>query len=110
MTQISTDTFIKQTRLGELETKRHWVYARILKGEADIHTIVQDLNFPIQTVSGRISELLDQGIISQTEEGKFYPTNIGMVESSKMGRQWDKFKKWKSLGEKMGYFGLMETK
>lgn len=108
MTQISREAFMTECTNGNLETNRHWVYARILKSPVKIHDIVKDINMPIQTVSGRITELLDKGLINQDMDGNFYAATVSDMDELKNRRQWEKFKKWKALGEKMGYFGLME--
>mgnify|MGYP003643168890 FL=1 len=112
MTRSQVIAFIDMASSGTRLTQKHKVYNAFR--HMDCKTLEQAHQrcapMKMASVSGRLSELLDMGLIREwtTVAGNFETLHtIDQVNEQIARRDHDRFKKWEALGKKEGYFELM---
>ena len=116
MTQAQRQAFIDQCETGKMSTRRHQVYKVILERKyINLDDICQALgDVRMATVSGRVSELLDTGLIKEwkspnviSPQGQsiFKPVH-DPEEQQRLSheRTRERYEKWVKLGQNEGYF------
>lgn len=107
MSKKSVQTFLEQTRNGNLSTNRHIVYAALKKFEhgADLDTLRDYCPYmPHQSLTAALSVLNDWGVIHQGAGGTYYITAHGKEEYIAAVREMERYKRWKKAGERNGWF------
>lgn len=116
MTQAQRQAFIDQCETGKRSTRRHQVYKVILESNHislnGIHRALGDVQ--MATVSGRVSELLDMGLIKEWKspivinhhrQSAFKPVH-DPEEQQQLSheRTRERYEKWVKLGHTAGFF------
>lgn len=73
-----------------------------------LRQVAERLQMPLQTASARLSELHDKGLVMQNVDGQYYNTPNDDIEGVRRIREKNRFNKWQKLGEKLGYFDMIE--
>lgn len=104
MSKLSRETFIEQINNGELKSKRHRVYAYLQKN--DIKTLDhlrKSLSMSHPTLTARLSELMDVGMVWQNVDNEFYITNERDWDYYANLRMEQRYQKWLNVGKKEGW-------
>jgi DNA-binding HxlR family transcriptional regulator len=104
MTKLSTETFIEQTENGNIKTAKMKVY-RFLKvcGECTLDFMRAATGISHQTLTARLSELMDMGIVWQNDRNEFYTTEKHQWPIYSDMRREERYQKWLKAGEKEGF-------
>ena len=106
MSNKSTAAFLDQVNSGKAQSAKSQIY-KFLKQAGDtaydLNSLRVMLPYPHQTLTPRLSELCDMGLIYETQSGYFRITPDDMIEDVARGREIDRYNKWKALGEKNGW-------
>lgn len=108
MTTNQFNHYIETISSGKDMTQRHQVLHRIHAGCRTLVDIQASIyNIKMSSVSGRVSELLDAGMIEEDKPGNFKPviSSERAVMLSK-ARSDARYRKWLKQGEENGYFKL----
>jgi len=102
MTQAQLNAFINGTKNGTLRTRRAEIYRLIL----DRPMTLSHLGYyghPINTASGRVSELMDLGLVK--EQGSKFVAVMDEGEQAQLRskRLKEVFDKWYKKGKEMGW-------
>ncbi len=110
MSKASNQTYIEQLQSGKIETDKGWIYASLTVRASTKYTLMTDLELPHQTVTARLSELQDLGVVYvlrtiKTTDNKTLSvfavtTNPERIKLNAGIRKQEKFKKWLKYGEK----------
>lgn len=80
----------------------------LVRGKHNLRQVCKVLAMATQTVSARLSELHDKGYVTQDSEGYYSLTSPDNIQAVKARRDYDRFMKWRKLGEREGYFKRIE--
>lgn len=106
MTQNQYDHYMSVVRTGHTTRQRDRVLTKIHNGCKTLVEIQKDSNnMKMSSVSGRVSELLDEGMIKETHPGVFVPV-MSRQEAEMLSQQRKdaRYRKWCKQGEENGYF------
>ena len=109
MTRSQVIAFVDLANSGKQLTQKHKVYRafRYLNCRTLEEAHQRCAPMKMASVSGRLSELLDMGLIREwtTVAGNFETLHtIDQVNEQIARRDHERFKKWEALGNKEGYF------
>ena len=76
-------------------------------GGATYQQVTDDLRLHHGTSTARLSELCDMGVIYEDNNGYFHITPSDKVGEYAAMRDDARYKKWKKLGEKNGWFNQL---
>lgn len=118
MSKLSAEAFLHQIESGKRTTDAMRVYELISNYELisrDTHgncgisfkDIKRKLFLTHPTASARLSELCDLGVIYEDNNGYFHITPSDKVGEYAARREDARYRKWKKLGEKNGWFGQL---
>jgi len=104
-----TKAFLEGITSGKFNNDRAKIYQRIKCGVQTIETLRAYLGKRHHNqLSGRISELLDMGVIREINGGRFsiysVVTDIKEIEQRAKDRETERFMKWVKVGNERGYF------
>jgi DNA-binding transcriptional regulator GbsR (MarR family) len=104
MSKFSVETFIEQTENGNIRSAKVRVY-RVLKihGHSTLDHLRRTMGMSHQTLTARLSELMDMGVVWQSEKNEFYLTKKDMWTFYSDLRTQQRFQKWLKAGEKEGF-------
>jgi DNA-binding transcriptional regulator GbsR (MarR family) len=104
MTKLSTETFIEQTENGNIRTAKVRVY-RVLKthGSSTLDHLRRVMGMSHQTLTARLSELMDMGIVWQNKKNEFYLTKKDTWGFYSGVRREERYQRWLKAGEKEGF-------
>ncbi len=106
MTQNQYDHYMSVVRSGQTTRQRDRVLTKIHYGCTTLVEIKNSLfDIKMSSVSGRVSELLDEGMIKETKPGVFVPV-MSHIEADMLSKQRSdaRYRKWCKQGEENGYF------
>lgn len=116
MTQAQRASFLLECQTGKRQSRRHQVYKVIREyGHITLNGICHKLgDAKMSTVSGRVSELLDMGLIEEWKspvvinhhrQSAFKPV-YDPDEQKRLSyeRTRERYEKWVKLGKNAGYF------
>lgn len=109
MTKASLETFLRQVNSLKSKTDKVRVYRYILKNpNCTKNDLIRDLNMPHQTVTARLSDLLDLGVVEITGTQNKVTGCVSLlqiqfdenkIDSNAKERRLKKFKAWQKKGE-----------
>ena len=106
MTRAQLQAFIDGCESGSIATKRAAVYNLTRRARFSLDALQTYLpNMRMATISGRVSELLDMGLLREWKAGVFEPV-VDVEEAVRLSeeRSRAKYEKWVKLGQREGYF------
>lgn len=113
MSKLSAEAFLHQIESGKRTTDAMRVYIHI-KNYTKTHcnpprylSITRHLNMHHGTSTARLSELCDMGVIYEDDNGYFHITPPEKIGEYAAMREDARYKKWKRLGEKNGWFNQL---
>jgi len=107
MSKQSIKALREQIESGKIETDKVKVYAALQDKRMNLDEARQNTGLAIQTLTGRLSELMDVGVVAQDEDGRFYTTLAEFHEFHATQRRKARFTRWVKRGEEEGFFALM---
>jgi DNA-binding HxlR family transcriptional regulator len=104
MTKFSTETFIEQTENRNIRTAKVRVY-RVLKshGPSTLDHLRRVMGMSHQTLTARLSDLMDMGIVWQDQLNQFYLTPKSSWGYYSSERREERYQRWLKAGEKEGF-------
>lgn len=112
MSNQSAAAFLQQIESGKRTTDAIRVYAYIAAspewGKSTYPNITKDLHMHHGTSTARLSELCDMGVIYEDDNGYFHITPQDKIAQYAAIRDDARYKKWKKLGEKNGWFNQLK--
>jgi predicted HTH transcriptional regulator len=104
MTKLSTETFIEQTQNGNIRTAKVKTY-RALKvyGRSPLDYLRTMTGISHQTLTARLSELMDMGIVWQNERNEFYLTQKNLWSYYSGIRREERYQRWLIAGKREGF-------
>ena len=104
MTKLSTETFIEQTQNGNIKSAKARVYRQLKTlGPCTLIFLRVSMRMSHQTLTARLSELMDMGIVWQNERNEFYITDKIQWNYYCDLRWKQRRDKWLKVGEKEGF-------
>lgn len=112
MSNKSAEAFLHQIESGKRTTDAMRVYMCLLMNglnnqKSTLKAIQSQLSLSHGTSTARLSELCDMGVIYEDDNGYFHITPSDRVGEYAARREDARYKKWKKLGEKNGWFGQL---
>ena len=113
MSVRSHEAFLEQIRSGKRKTVSQLLYSFIdyyvntHNEKIDLPEMLNSCEYPHQTVTARLSELCDMGVIYEDDNGYFNITPEDKILQYAAKRDDEKYRKWKKLGEKNGWFNQL---
>lgn len=116
MSRASVETFLLQINSGKTKTDKAKIYKYIRRNErTHKEAIMRDLNMSHQTVTARLSGLLDMGVIEVVEVAENALSNSrisrfkvqydpAQIQKNKINRDVVKFNKWKAKAKEYKSF------
>lgn len=105
MTRNQIQAFIDGCESGALRTKRAQVYRLTRSGKWTLQQIERYLPLKMSTISGRVSELLDLGLLRECKAGVFEPVeDLQLAQELSDLRMEARYQKWRKQGEELGFF------
>ena len=115
MSTAQKEAFIQGMESGKFNTDKAKVY-RLLTIEAQtLEQLRIKLNKKgLNELSGRVTDLLDMGLIRETSRGRYtkYKVVTDELKQSMLAnqRQYEKALRWKKQGEERGYMDILNLK
>ena len=104
MTKLSTETFIEQTQNGNIKSAKARVYRQLkILGPCTLDFLRVSIGMSHQTLTARLSELMDMGIVWQNERNEFYLTQELLWNHYSGIRREERYQRWLKAGEKEGF-------
>lgn len=108
MSKKSRETFFRQVKDGSYASKQKEVYEHIWEwGPLSLDALREGTGMPHQTLTSRISNLMDLGIVEQDIDDNFFTAFERHWEENAEKRTKLKFLKWKRQGVRDGWFERM---
>ena len=105
MSKKSRETFIRQVKDGSYASKQKEAYEHIWNcGPISLEALRQISGMAHQTLTSRISNLMDMGVVEQDIDDNFFTAFERHWEENAMKRNKLRYDRWKAKGEKEGYF------
>jgi DNA-binding HxlR family transcriptional regulator len=113
MSKASTESLINQIESGNIDTDKLRIINILMNGTQNKATLSNLLGLSHQTLTARLSELHDMGIvdIQKTKEvySRYYFVETELErEQVRNKREQERFNKWVKLGEKNKYFEFLK--
>ena len=113
MSKLSAEAFLRQIESGKRTTDAmrlyniitHW---HISRGYCSLENLTNYLQIKHQTATARLSELCDMGVIYEDDNGYFHITPPDKIAQYAAMREDARYKKWRKLGEKNGWFNQLK--
>lgn len=103
MSNLSIQAYIKAMNDPRMVTKKAHIYRALLL-PLTLNELKAATKISHQTLTARLSELMDEGLVFEAQSGKFHQTDIEMVEMAANARANYRYEKWVKLGNDNGYF------
>lgn len=108
MSKLSAEAFLHQIESGKRTTDATKVYRLIVYWpDCNLKSIRSILNLSHGTSTARLSELCDMGVIYEDDNGYFHITPSDKVGEYAARREDARYKKWRKLGDKNGWFNQL---
>ena len=107
MTPAKRNAFLEGIEKGKFDNYRAMVYNLVSRGHAKTLGELMDQGVPEKTASGRISELMDMGLIkADGEKNSTFTVVTDPTEMDKLmlERSSEKYEQWFKRGVENGYF------
>lgn len=108
MSKQSIEALKQQVESGKYLSDQARVFASVTEARASLKELVTKMGMKVQTVSARLSELQDQGVIAQDNDGRFYATLPEYHDYHATQRRKKRFTNWVRKGEDEGFFAMMQ--
>lgn len=113
MSKLSAEAFLHQIESGKRTTDAMRVYGFIKSWEqtghdCSLNKVQYFLKLSHGTSTARLSELCDLGVIYEDNNGYFHITPQDKIAQYAAMREDARYKKWKKLGEKNGWFNQLK--
>ena len=115
MSIAQKDAFIQGMESGKFNTVRAKVYRLLTIESQTLEQLRVKLNKKgLNEISGRVTDLLDMGLIRETSRGRYtkYEIVTDELKQSMLAnqRQYEKALRWKKQGEERGYMDILNLK
>lgn len=108
MSKKSRETFFRQVKDGTYASKQKEVYEHIWEwGPLSLEALREGMGMPHQTLTSRLSALMDMGIVEQDIDDNFFTAFERDWEENAKKRHDEKFWKWRDRGLRDGFFEKM---
>ena len=112
MSKLSAEAFLHQVESGKRTTDAQIIYNWILERSwiedaPNLKELQRCLKYSHGTSTARLSELCDMGVIYEDNNGYFHITPSDKVGEYAAMRDDARYKKWKKLGDKNGWFNQL---
>lgn len=101
----SVEAFIQQVQSGQMSSDKHRLYNMLLQKPHRLDDF-RRMGFAHQTVTARLSQLGDAGLIWEDSKGYFHITKADEIAIRAKDREVARYRKWRQMGEKNGWFNL----
>lgn len=112
MSKLSAEAFLHQIESGKRTTDAMRVYKHINDvirvTPPTYKTMMIRLNMTHGTITARLSELCDMGVIFEDHNGYFHITPPDKIAQYAAMREDARYKKWRKLGDKNGWFNQLK--
>lgn len=113
MSNKSAEAFLHQIESGKRTTDAMRVYMCLLMNslsnqKTTLKDVQRQLSLSHGTSTARLSELCDMGVIYEDNNGYFHITPSDKVGEYAARRHDARYRKWKKLGEKNGWFNQLK--
>lgn len=113
MSNKSAEAFLHQIESGKRATYAGMLYTCIMhwhisRGYCSLEGLGNYLQLKHQTASARLSELCDMGVIFEDHNGYFHITPPDKIAQYAAMREDARYKKWRKLGDKNGWFNQLK--
>jgi hypothetical protein len=105
MSKKSIETYWEQVQSGNLINGRAKLYRFIRENEPITTKEMQmQLGWPMASVTGRLSELMDEGLVYETTGGKYCCITMEVMRAMHVNeRRQIRYRKWLAVGQKHGW-------
>ena len=115
MSTAQKDAFIQGMKSGKFNTDRARVYQLLTIESQTLEQLRIKLNKKgLNELSGRVTDLLDMGLIRETSRGRYtkYEVVTDELKQSMLAnqRQYEKALRWQKQGEERGYTDILNLK
>jgi len=115
MSTAQKDAFIQGIESGKFNTDRARVYQLLTIESQTLEQLKVKLNKKgLNELSGRVTDLLDMGLIRETSRNRYtkYEVVTDELKQSMLAnqRQYEKALRWKKQGEERGYTEILNLK
>lgn len=108
MSKKSRETFFRQVKDGTFESKQKEVYTHVWEwGPISLEDLRAGSGIPHQTLTSRLSCLMDLGIVEQDIDDNFFTAFERHWEENAKKRHDEKFFRWRDRGLRDGFFDTM---
>ena len=104
MSKQSVKAFLENIRTGQLKTKQDKIFVYLSGKRITLQELREELTYPHQTLTSALSRLMDMGVVSQDDDGRFYHTMPNEIEVQAMLRQQERYNRWVKTGHENGWF------
>lgn len=104
MSKQSVKAFLENIRTGQLKSKQDKIFVYLSGKRLTLQQMREELTYPHQTLTSALSRLMDMGVISQDDDGRFYHTMPNEIEVQSMLRQQERYNRWVKTGHENGWF------
>lgn len=104
MSKQSVKAFLENIRTGQLKTKQDKIFVYLSGKRLTLQQMREELTYPHQTLTSALSRLMDMGVVSQDDDGRFYHTMPNEIEVQSMLRQQERYNRWVKTGHENGWF------
>ena len=105
MSKKSRETFFRQVKDGSYASKQKEVYEHIWEwGPLSLEALREGTGMAHQTLTSRLSNLMDLGIVEQDIDDNFFTAFERDWEENAKKRHEEKFLKWRDRGLRDGFF------
>lgn len=110
MSKKSRETFFRQVKDGTYASKQKEVYEHIWEwGPLSLEALREGTGMAHQTLTSRLSALMDLGIVEQDIDDNFFTAFERHWEENAEKRETQRFKRWLANGRKHNYFERMQA-
>ena len=115
MSTAQKEAFIQGMESGKFNTDKAKVYRLLTIESQTLEQLRIKLNKKgLNELSGRVTDLLDMGLIRETSRGRYtkYKVVTDELKQSMLAnqRQYEKALRWKKQGEERGYMDILNLK
>lgn len=104
MSKLSNQTFIEQIQNGNLKSKKHIVYSFLKdNGRKTLEQMRRTIPMSHQTLTARLSDLMDEGLVWQDDSNQFFVTEESYWHYYAAKREKERYQKWLKVGKKNGW-------
>jgi len=115
MSTAQKDAFIQGMESGKFDTDKAKVYRLLTIESQTLEQLRIKLNKKgLNEISGRVTDLLDMGLIMETSRGRYTKYEVVTDELKQFmlanQRQYEKALRWQKQGEDRGYIDILNLK